>query len=937
MLSACEEDVLTKDITLTPEQQELIGTAINFQPYVDNFVTTRKADSPNHEGGFNTGDLMYLYRQYYDEEEGWVYKNPPGTVYMYTDLNNGETGIFERESWKVYENKTFRFYDKEELYNNVESQYFDPYIASNKQKHSYYKRLEKGDSITWESGVTVRFRAWVLSKLANNLADESGAPGQITSVSYPDYMVCDWVTVSGPTEYIPMSMRHLGCRLGFYPVEDNQFTKIEISTDPADYMREDNADTNANDALDKHPAATDPANPEDNTAEWCAANVKDVYERMCWPGGVDMDDLSLMTCKKDEYTGTIKHGTLSEEKIKEKDANGEFVIKHAAFTASVDSRFYMITIPYDMSNNPEKKDKPLVLPPYTRFRVWLRDVNNGDRGEVGSSESDYHIFRLSDVMKRNTNGSSDTSVHPFANGLTMYPGYSFTFYVGYHYNQIKVYAEDSFSWKDEPLDPVTSVDQTANPFDQAAVGEYLSTRDCYGWWKEALTAACNSGYSGQGYAPEFEIENEKELNEFANLVNGNFRTGPAIFKEWVDVLDAEGNVVKNDDGTVRQELKWYTGTHVNGDGSIEKDYVEKEVLEDMGYLFYDSYTRSVPGVPAKIEEDYLKEPYSFFDNQFKLRWTVNLKNDIDLEDRLLTPIGASAHPFCGSFNGNGNCLTNVFMNGETLFGYVQSSNIMNLRLESTHPLSISGTCDNSRILGCSVIAPSTKGTLADATKGVCYFVGCIHVGDSKNVPLVNNSGDSSRQQDLNNLEKQSFKMYGCMQAASGISGAALAKVDVWPKANSGELVPFIFAVPDTVELNKVGWNDVACNYYDMELSKAAKAYQLPLSSYMLSSDFHRLQYIRGAKTHVLCAKDDFLIDNLTKWDKVDPKEEFYGVAPWRAMNFGIWMYNQNSRDEDKCLMHYENTSTLGYSHKYPILKTGEPGVSQYLDVTKQFN
>lgn len=900
LLTACREDIeapLGVDMTL-------VGSAVNFVPYVDNFNVTRATpptptgNSNNHEGGFNANDMMYIYRQYWDAEKSkWVYRNPPGTIYKYTDLNLGASGVFDKTSWRVYEGKTFTFYDPD--YTNPESNLYDASLSTG-QEHSYKKQLTKGDSIIWERGTTVRFRAWALSRMGNNLADGS-TPGVPQSINYPDYMVCDWVTVSGPTQAIPLAMRHLGCRLGFTPRDNNQFVKIEISTDPADYMREDNADTDANDALDKHPAATDLANPEVNSAEWCAAQVADAFDRMCWPAGVDMETLSLLTCSPDGQTKySYKSQEMTAEFIKEKNDDGTYKnVKHAQFFSSSDSRYYMVSIPYDMHTR-----EPIILPPYTRFRVWLRDVNNGDAGtsenaNYSTSENRYHIFQLSDVKK------IGTSELAFPNGFTMLAGYSATFSVGYHYGHtLEIWAEDSFSWDECPLEATTSEDQHI-PTDEPTASNYY-------WWTSAINTACEDAKAGRAYKPDFKISNQNQLLEFAKLVNGDFTTDP-IYKK-VTITRETGSRFET------HTVNWYTGIGQNGDGSPDTLWISREDLIDQGYVLYSKYTPSIADRPATIEEDYLQAPFNFYDDQLKSRWTVTLDADIDLRDWQLPTIGSQqANPFCGYFDGAGHTLSNLYMDTHgQIFGYAMNGTIANLKVVSTHPVSITGTCENERILGCSVIAPSTTATLANQTKGYCYFVGCIHQGTSS-APLVNDS------QDLG------FEMYGCMQANDGIASgnAALANL------TTSETIVGI--ISEETELEEIKWGKVSCNYYDTELSPGAVAFHTPSGNL---SGFHRLQYIRGAKTHILCAKNDFLVDSKTDWKKLtkERKDELYGVAPWRAMNWGIYMYNTTVREDiNRCKMHYEPATTVGYAHLYPELKTGVPIASQYLNVLDQFN
>ncbi len=905
MNTSCDDMENIND-ALTCEQKELIGTEIQFDPFVQEFTTTRSAANNYKEGQFNTNDLMYIYRQYY-EDGNWVYKTPPGTIYKYTDLTNGATGIFDKTSWKVYENKWFVFQDKS--YNGGAE---------------YKKRLTAADSITWETGATVRFRAWVLSRLGNTLADpETNTPG-IKSINYPDYMVCDWVTVAGPTKQIPMAMRHLGCRLGFVPREHNVFSKIEITFDPEDYKREDNADTNEHDETDKHPSASE--DPNILTAEQCAANVQAVYEKMCWPAGVDMEDMSLKTCSKDDVNTYYTHNS--------KELTTEFIknnVKRAEFKSVADDHYYLITIPYDMSNDGDKKGEPLVLPPYTRFRIWLRDVNHGDKNNDSYRENEYHIFSLSDVKK---NGET-----AFPDGITLFPGYSYRFTVGYNYRTLEVTAADNFSWAEQNLaDAQAESEMETKP---AATD--------YEWWTSAIETACNGTKEGNLYNPTFSIKNEVELQELINLVNGNFKMGP---ENGEPELKKAVSIIYNPKTKEETEriVKWYTAVS-EPDALGVRDTVWATDEDKKGYIFYKQYKPAIGTTSSVIEEDYLKVPYSFYDEYVGRRFNITLAKDLDLKDWQLECIGNSQeHQFEGNFDGAGHTLTNVYIDGGQLFGFAKNGCIANLKLESSHPLSVTGTCDSERILGCSILAPSKTGTLADIANGTCYFVGCIHIDtgtattDTK--PLV--------------TEGENINMYGCMQAAYGIDGAALANLkQTGISLDSEEYTPIVFAFREDLPVDSVTWTQVSCNYYDTELSPNAKAFRLENgTSYIPSTNtvdgktvvvpFHRLQYIRGAHTHVLCAKNDYLVDNKTDWMKLSPgrKMEYYGIAPWRAMNFGIYMYNSSVGDDiNKCKMHYENT-TVGYAHRYPELKSGFPTKpakgdtttpNQYENVLQQYN
>lgn len=876
-LTSCSDEI--DDWNLTPAQRDLIGTAVNFQPYISDFDMTSRAvgePGPVYNGGFNRGDMMYIYRQYVNPDGTFSYpddasKTLPGTIYMYKAMTFGETNIFEKSSWKPYKGKKFSMKDGDYSY-------------------SMPNAITDADSLIWENGSTVRFRCWTLSKLSNSLDGDS------YTVVYPDYSVCDWVTVSGPSDKIPMNMRHLGCRLAFAPYTGNSFVnsdnfRIKITYDPADYMRDDNADTDEQDAADKAHTF------EEATA--MANAVKEAYEKMCFPAGVDMDDFSLLACEKNSgnapYTDkTHQHG--ATEMTSEYIANN---IRRPEFLSYAGGYNYMVTVPYDMSS--DNYGKNITLPSYTRFRVYLRDVNNGDRGTAGAgAESDYHIFVLSDVMKRDDDGNSIKDEHPFADGLTLKAGYSYQFYVGYHYNGITVTAADNFSWVRQDLEAAKAIDESAD----------APVKANFTWWRTAIDEAIARVQDGTdaNYNPVFHITNAQEYQELIDLVNGNFTHDGQIHKyRQVDPKNPK-NVT----------IKWYKGEPWKDADGTHYNWIEQEEAKAEGYIFYNRYYPSDADRDAYSEIDVLDAPYSFFDSDVQRRFTVYLDRDLDLMDWPLESVGkSSATAFAGNFDGQGHTISNVYVRKEgssnQLFGYAKDGVIKNLCIVSTHPMSIVGTCETERILGCSVIAPSTTGAIAETATGTCYFVGCIHIGNSTK-PLVTN-GDY-------------FYMYGCMQAASGITGGALCGVN-----GNNE---FVQSQGEFTDLNETYWGNFACNYFDITLSPSAVAVTGLTGD---AAKYNRRQYIRGSSTNILCAKNDNLVDVKAEWKAFTDSQRaaLYGVAPWRAMNYAIKKYNDNNaNDLNKCKMHYENNTT-GYIHRYPSLLAGYPAAGQYEDVTNKYN
>lgn len=129
-----------------------------------------------------------------------------------------------------------------------------------------------------------------------------------------------------------------------------------------------------------------------------------------------------------------------------------------------------------------------------------------------------------------------------------------------------------------------------------------------------------------------------------------------------------------------------------------------------------------------------------------------------------------------------------------------------------------------------------------------------------------------------------------------------------------------------------------CNYFDTELSPDTWAVgDLSLSS---SKDYSPLEYIRGRDSYILKAKNDNLLKGdvtFASLNSLNLRLAFYGLAPWKAMNYGIYRYNLTSAGQThRCSAHYENNSA-GYTHKYPELKNGVPSESQYANPLEQNN
>lgn len=868
VLAACTTD--DDEMLLSESQQSLIGNAVCFDAsFAQPFVTRA---TYIHDGSFNEGDQMRIFRQYALNADNSSFNEKTEayrTYYLKMNYAAG-TSVSLNSDWLPMVGKLKS--------DNLET---TPQIQTS------------ADSLTWENGRTVRFRAWGRSNLAGLLN-----AGTKTNY-YPDYTISDWVTVSGPTKSIPLTMRHITCRIGLTSKVGNEFGSAVICTDWQDYKRRDNADTQAND--DAESAKTD----EEAQAE--LAQVMAVYDKMCMPAGVDDQTflLTAMTSKlyddtKTDFKNLEKYGTADGiVKIATKSASNIAIdVQRPVFNAS-DGRLYMMSIPFDMSA--EAAGKELVLPPCTRFKVWLYDVNNGDRNTEGStgSESNYHIFSLCDIKDKNGEAI-------FKDGLTLKAGYSYLFSVGYHYNKLTITAEDNFSWEEQDWGAKDAHDETVqqNNLD-------------FSWWTDAyIRAAVDALYNGKDFLPEFTIADQKQFVTFIKLVNGTAATRMSGLKRGEVRKDENGQDIKDENGF---ETYWWILEDETDENGQPKQ-ITMEEAEELGYVFYPHFYPTVSTQAAHVIEDYVTGPMDFYDTDFGNHYVVNLSSDLDLYDWQLPSIGeASEKPFRGVFCGNGHTLRNLHMARGYLFDQVMDCAITNLKIESTHSTSLLHTATASNtttgwgcyIAGISMLCNSNGNPIATRLDGTSSVVGCIHVGNAGGAMV----GAASN-----------LTMLGCMEAASGIpsgNGALLGSYS--PAAKSSFFAP--------QSKSSLTWGAFMCNYYDIEKSPGTHA----VSSYMDS--YEPQQYIRGRKSHILKAKNDYLIGADADYSKLnkDMKQELYGLAPWKVMNYAIAKFNASAAGAKyPCKMKYKAAET-GYNHLYPILVNGAPALDSSANPLTQNN
>lgn len=904
LVTACDdENILYNE--LTPEQKDLIGSAVNFNITKADEYQTRV--TYNETGVFNEGDMMIIYRQYEKKDGTFDWQNEVFRTYELKYVKAPGTDVMLEKDWIVYEGRKK-----------------GDYVASGSSGRTLtdYRSQNKADSITWENGETVRFRSWARSNLSNALNQDKAKAGY-----YPDFMVSDWVTVSGPTMSIPLTLRHPGARL-FFSVKNNgnSIQKVEICTEASDYEREDNADTTENDQNDKKILDE---NGIELSATQAAANVLAAFNRMTLPAGIDIETGLLTAMTKTAYTEAsdedirhIEEWTLTNDNriVRFGDKESKDVatdVQRPSFVNN-NSNFALITIPYDISS--DHGGEPIVLPPYTRFRVTLLDVSQ--ETTHSKLESTYHIFSLNDVRD-----SSGEKAYP--KGLEFIAGASYQFHIGYRYNKLTIDPGDSFSWDQQTAETGSATDETNT----------VESPKTYSWWKSAIHDAIQETMSNKNYAPEFHISTVEQFLELIQLVNGDagnaedLNGGQKIYR-----LVQEYEEVNNDDGTISKNPLVYGWSLVNDQKNPQ--FVEKSVLEALGYVFYEHYYPSDANREAYFVEDYLRGPYAFYDEKLNRHFKVVLDADLDFADQKIVAIGkesitfngkSMAAPFKGIFNGYNetqgkvHTLKNLNVNGYYLFNYVVDGAISNLKIETSHTIGLvkkaEPTMNGSAIAGwgCYISGISVKANnqvaginaIAATLTGPSSVVGCIHEGDAS-AALVGVASD--------------LRMYGCMRTAANISGSALlgAYADNNNKFFDPQ-IPFSDQKRDKNYSKKASWGNFMCNYYNKDEHDLCKD---AVAVANISDNYSMLEYIRGRQSRILRALNDNMLSRETPYDKLTDRQldEFYGLAPWKAMNYAIYKYNlEDKGTEYPCMVHYKvRAMGNGYDHTYPQLLDGKP-------------
>ncbi len=918
LMAGCTDNDEWRSASPAESHPELIGRAVNFNAsHADPFMTRA---TYRHDGSFNEQDIMYIYRQYSDNG-GISFDAATQSYRCYWLATRYAAGTsFALETYWQPKQGAWGY--------NPDT---DAYPTG---KRGLFKQ-EEADSLTWENGKTVRFRAWSRSNVAgaiSNCTTSSSSSAQDKANArnryYPDFCVSEWVTVSGPTLDVPLTLKHQGCRIGFTARAGNELYRAEICTDWEDYKRQDNSDTNEHDTSEYESGKTD----EEAKAE--AARVVAVYNRMCMPAGVDTRTALLQTMTQDMFNsddvnlGDLTGRSNADNTVREVyDAEDGLVTIGVKDSADIrtdvqrpqfcsnDGRLYMITIPYDMSS--EAEGEALVLPACTRIKVWLYDVNNGDKAATPGTEANYHIFTLGDVRE-----NGDSGEYLFPEGMELTAGKSYLFSVGYHYDHFTLTPADNFSWDQQDAEAGDAANQAQ---EQPTID--FESDDSYKWWKDAIKEAIPTSANGKrDYLPEFHISTQKEFLEFIKLVNG---TAPGQIDGLTILLDPT-RTFNNDNPATKADYRWYRSTDVSG-GKLRPsvnaaDSVTHAQAKEEGYIFYEHYYPANATQAAYSIEDYLRGPYNFYNDNLREHWTVYLDNDLDLYDWQLDPIGNEmvdlgedgSHPFRGVFDGQLHTLRNINVEGGYMFKHCYGAAIRNLKIETTHNFMLLHTAEapneagyGAYIVGVSIKAPATDNPIANTLIGSSYVVGCKYEG---HITLKGGDTNGAMVGSADNLT-----MYANLMAATGLPHNSGALLGEYSGSNQ-------FFVPQSAKT--LSWGRFMANYYLMDRYSSNNS-QILHAVGNIPDAYRPQEYIRGALAWVLKAKNDNMISGDVPYERLSTelmRKGYYGLAPWKAMNYALYQYNlvgARVSEPHNCKAHYVNNS-VGYANTFPELKSGEP-------------
>ena len=152
LATACAQDDL--DVPgMTPEQRAWIGRAVNFNVSVADAFTHRATSYTNNDDGtFNQNDRMRIYRNYLGDDGKWESTSVYRTYYLKHRYAAGNISLgvdwLPEAGRQGYDDK-----DGDGTYTTFTQ--------------------TEDDSLTWENGKTLRFRAWSQSNYINVLYNAS--------------------------------------------------------------------------------------------------------------------------------------------------------------------------------------------------------------------------------------------------------------------------------------------------------------------------------------------------------------------------------------------------------------------------------------------------------------------------------------------------------------------------------------------------------------------------------------------------------------------------------------------------------------------------------------------------------------------------------------------------------------------------------------------
>jgi len=171
-----------------------------------------------------------------------------------------------------------------------------------------------------------------------------------------------------------------------------------------------------------------------------------------------------------------------------------------------------------------------------------------------------------------------------------------------------------------------------------------------------------------------------------------------------------------------------------------------------------------------------------------------LDNDITLTGGDWTPVGTSATPFTGIFNGNGKVVKNLTINQSGsdrigMFGYILGATIKNLGLENA---SVIGRNDAGGIVG----------RMGGSTVDKCFYFGYVEGNDHVGAIVGGTEVDGSLQSSLTNdyafavVDTRASQVGGILgtQVNTDVVNCYFAGQVVSPSSNSGGIVSLIDAV-----------------------------------------------------------------------------------------------------------------------------------------------